>query len=73
MKSPALLASSLLLLSPHAAHAADSSRLLDDFSDTTPWRVIASTQVTGTIRADAGALCLDYDFNGVSGLSRIHI
>lgn len=67
MKSPALLASSLLLLSPHAAHAADSSRLLDDFSDATPWRVIASTQVTGTLHADAGALCLDYDFNGVSG------
>ena len=67
MKSRVFLASSLLLLSPLAAQGADASRLLDDFSSATPWRVIASTQVSGAIRADAGALCLDYDFNGVSG------
>lgn len=67
MKSRVFLTSSLLLLSPLAARSADSSRLLDDFSNATPWRVIASTQVGGAIRADAGALCLDYDFNGVSG------
>ena len=67
MKSRVFLTSSLLLLSPLAARSTDSSRLLDDFSNPAPWRVIASTQVTGTLHADAGALCLDYDFNGVSG------
>ncbi|MGN6153774.1 MAG: discoidin domain-containing protein [Lysobacteraceae bacterium] len=67
MKLTMLLASSSLMLLPFAEASAENSRLLDAFSDPTPWRVIASTQVTGKIRADAGALCLDYDFNGVSG------
>lgn len=50
-----------------SAQAKDSTVLLDAFDNATPWRVIASTQVSGTIRAEDGGLCLDYDFNGVSG------
>ena len=50
-----------------SANAKDATVVLDAFDDATPWRVIASTQVSGSIRADNGALCLDYDFNGVSG------
>lgn len=46
--------------------------LLDDFDDASAWQVVASTQVSGSLRSVAGigggrALCLDYDFNGVSG------
>ncbi|TXH67450.1 MAG: coagulation factor 5/8 type domain-containing protein [Lysobacteraceae bacterium] len=59
----------IILSSPDAS--AQDSVVLDDFDDVSPWRVIASTQVSGTIRAlhegDVRALCLDYDFNGVSG------
>ncbi|MFE0499538.1 discoidin domain-containing protein [Lysobacter soli] len=46
-------------------------RVLDDFESTTPWQVVTSDQVSGTLRtvpgADGQAVCLDYDFNGVSG------
>lgn len=46
-------------------------RVLDDFEATTPWQVVTSDQVSGTLRtvqgADGQAVCLDYDFNGVSG------
>ena len=51
--------------------AQPSARVIDNFDDTSAWKVIASDQVTGKIRqtdgADGKALCLDYDFNGVSG------
>ena len=56
-----------LLMLVGNAQAKDATITLDTFDDPTPWRVIASTQVSGTIRPDSGALCLDYDFNGVSG------
>jgi hypothetical protein len=60
-----------LLLIASVAHAEEASRPLDEFQDPSVWRVIASTQVSGKIRsiadADRTALCLDYDFNGVSG------
>ena len=56
-----------LLMLVGNAQAKDPTITLDTFDDPTPWRVIASTQVSGTIRPDGGALCLDYDFNGVSG------
>ncbi|KAF1687590.1 coagulation factor 5/8 type domain-containing protein [Pseudoxanthomonas broegbernensis] len=50
-------------------------QVLDDFQDPSPWRVVVSDQVDGTIRrvegAQGGALCLDYDFNGVSGYAGI--
>ena len=46
-------------------------RLLDGFEDAAAWRVVASDQVSGSLRSVDGeqgrALCLDYDFNGVSG------
>jgi len=50
-------------------------RLLDGFEDTTPWRLVTSNQVSGKLRlvggAEGRALCLDYDFNGVSGYAGI--
>ena len=45
--------------------------LLDAFEDIAPWQAVASDGVTATLRqvngADGRALCLDYDFHGVSG------
>ncbi len=47
------------------------ARVLDDFEDPSAWRVVTSNQVSGALRAvdgvDGRALCLDYDYNGVSG------
>lgn len=57
----------LLFFAMASANAKDATVVLDAFDDATPWRVIASTQVSGSIRAEEGGLCLDYDFNGVSG------
>src|SRR5690606_450713 len=59
------------------AHAQDAAGpgLLDGFEDASKWRVVASNQVSGGIRqvegAEGRALCLDYDFNGVSGYAGI--
>ncbi|WP_435594040.1 discoidin domain-containing protein [Proluteimonas luteida] len=55
-----------------AAVPADGEvRVLDDFEDLSPWQVVTSNQVTGTLRQvdvdDGKALCLDYHYNGVSG------
>jgi hypothetical protein len=53
------------------ASAQDKPRILDDFSNPTTWRVVTSNQVSGSLRTVEGvkgkALCLDYDYNGVSG------
>ncbi len=53
------------------ANGASAVRVLDDFEDLATWRVLTSNQVSGELRSidgDAGkAMCLDYDFNGVSG------
>ncbi len=57
----------LLAFATTPSQTKDATATLDTFDDPAQWRVIASTQVTGTIRSDGGALCLDYDFNGVSG------
>lgn len=61
----------LLCMVVATAQAQDGPRLLDDFSDASGWRVVASNQVSGSLRQVQGArgdaLCLDYDFNGVSG------
>jgi hypothetical protein len=52
-------------------HAQGKSDVLDDFSDPTRWQVVTSNQVSGSLRQVEGvtgkALCLDYDYNGVSG------
>ncbi|MEF9978800.1 MAG: discoidin domain-containing protein [Thermomonas sp.] len=53
-----------------AAHAQEA-RLLDGFDDLSAWNATASDSVSATLRqvdgAKGKALCLDYDFNGVSG------
>ncbi len=60
-----------LFLSAGAVAQAQEVRILDQFSDASQWRVVASNQVSGALREVDGtqgrALCLDYDFNGVSG------
>lgn len=65
------LALALLALACVRNANAQGARVLDDFSDASAWRVVASDQVGGSIRvidgADGKALCLDYDFHGVSG------
>ncbi|MGQ0751773.1 MAG: hypothetical protein ACT4PS_14665, partial [Betaproteobacteria bacterium] len=51
--------------------SADGERVLDRFDDPGRWKVSASDDVRAGLRATAGtsgrALCLDYDFGGVSG------
>lgn len=62
-----------LLLAMSASGAmAQEARVLDDFSDPGAWKLVVSNQVTGSLRPVAVAgggkgLCLDYNFNGVSG------
>ena len=59
-----------LLLLASAANAQDA-RLLDGFDGLSAWNATASDSVSATLRhvdgAKGKALCLDYDFNGVSG------
>ncbi|MFC5578202.1 discoidin domain-containing protein [Lysobacter niabensis] len=54
-----------------AGPVAQGAVVLDTFEDASRWKVITSNQVSGALRAADGhqgrALCLDYDFNGVSG------
>ena len=48
--------------------ASAQARVLDDFRSVTPWKAIASDQVSAHLRRDAdGGLCLDADFGRVSG------
>ncbi|WP_455423423.1 discoidin domain-containing protein [Cognatilysobacter tabacisoli] len=67
------VAAALAALVPLGALAQERAapRVLDDFESPGTWRVVTSDQVSGTLRrvdGDQGAaLCLDYDFNGVSG------
>ncbi len=60
---------SLLLLAPVAE--SQEARLLDGFDDISAWKATASDSVSASLRQVDGetgkALCLDYDFNGVSG------
>ena len=50
---------------------AQAAHTIDGFDAPATWKIIASNQVSGTLRAvdgvDGHALCLDYDFHGVSG------
>ena len=66
-----VLALALALACTTPASATTQPRVLDDFDDVSHWRVVVSDQVSASIRevpgAQGGALCLDYDFNGVSG------
>jgi len=57
-------------LSLHAR--AQEAKVLDDFDDINGWKLVVSNQVSGSLRPVAApgggkALCLDYNFNGVSG------
>lgn len=52
--------------------SAAETRVLDGFDDVSAWQLVVSNQVSGSLRPVASpgggkALCLDYDFNGVSG------
>ena len=57
------------------AFAADKARTLDDFDATTGWSAIHTDDVSATLRTAPGrtgqAICLAYDFNGVSGAASI--
>ncbi len=57
------------------AAQAEETRVLDSFDDPASWRVVTSNQVSGKLRQVEGvrgkALCLDYNFNGVSGYAGI--
>ncbi len=59
-----------LMLVASVAHAQEA-KLLDGFETADGWKVVASDQVTGDLRIvdgdDGKAMCLDYDFHGVSG------
>jgi hypothetical protein len=64
----------LAMLSAAPAHAQQQpapARLLDGFDDISAWKATASDSVSASLRQTDGAsgkaLCLDYDFNGVSG------
>lgn len=61
----------LCLAGTAAATDAGKARVLDGFDDPAAWDVRTSNQVTGALRRvegrDGPALCLDYDYNGVSG------
>nr|WP_298132525.1 discoidin domain-containing protein [uncultured Pseudoxanthomonas sp.] len=70
-RKAALACGVLLACAAPAFAAQEGVRILDDFSDASAWRVVTSNQVSGSLRTvdgvDGKALCLDYDFNGVSG------
>lgn len=65
-----LFAMTAVATSAGAAQAQE--RVLDGFNDIGAWRLVVSNQVSGSLRPVATtsgghALCLDYNFNGVSG------
>lgn len=59
------------LLAQPALAQSSAPRILDDFDDISAWKAVASDSVSASLRQADGpvgkALCLDYDFNGVSG------
>nr|WP_251044350.1 MULTISPECIES: discoidin domain-containing protein [unclassified Lysobacter] len=61
----------MVLAAAHGHASAAQPQGLDDFESATPWKVVVSDQVSASLRkvegAQGGGLCLDYDFNGVSG------
>lgn len=61
----------IVLLSIAPMASAQSPRVLDAFETTDGWTVVSSDQVSGHLRTVDGvngrAMCLDYDFHGVSG------
>ncbi|MEO5566306.1 MAG: discoidin domain-containing protein [Luteimonas sp.] len=67
----ALIVLVAVLALPATAQGLPPTRLLDGFDNISAWRALASDSVTASLRQVDGpvgkALCLDYDFNGVSG------
>ena len=67
----AVLTSALTAAPMPATAQASAPRVIDDFESIADWTTFASDQVKIAIRQDEGstgqALCMDYDFNGVSG------
>ena len=67
---PALLLSLLLALGS-MAHAADAPRTLDDFTHPAAWQAEGTDDISAALRPTDGAhgkaICLDFDFNRVSG------
>ena len=67
---PALLLS-LLLAFGSMAHAADAPRTLDDFTHPAAWQAEGTDDISAALRPTDGAhgkaICLDFDFNRVSG------
>ncbi len=65
----------LALLHASSTHAQQGTRPIDAFENPSDWKVVVSNQVAGKLRqvqgVDGKALCLDYDFNGVSGYAGI--
>jgi hypothetical protein len=62
---------SLLASGAAAAQAPTPARLLDGFDNAADWQALHTDDVSASVREDTGmngkALCLDFDFNGVSG------
>ncbi|HYG04997.1 MAG TPA: discoidin domain-containing protein [Stenotrophomonas sp.] len=61
-------------LSLHAQ--AQQTKVLDDFDDAGPWKLVVSNQVSASLRpvsvpGGGKGVCLDYNFNGVSGYAGI--
>jgi len=69
-RSSSLLAA-LLFLASMEVFAATPARTLDDFKDISGWTAVASDQITAKLRKDDNALCLDFDFHGVSGYAGV--
>ncbi len=71
MRSSFHLVAFFLFFAVTSVNAKDATIILDSFDNPEKWHVIASTQVSGSIRAvndeNGRSLCLDYNFNGVSG------
>ncbi|MET0323459.1 MAG: discoidin domain-containing protein, partial [Duganella sp.] len=70
------LSLALMALSASAQGEAGSARIIDGFDDPSTWKVVTSNQVTAALRVVPGAgggkaLCLDYDYHGVSGYAGI--
>ena len=61
----------LLLLPAFATHAAQAPRLLDGFDTSSGWAADHTDDVSATLHSvdgrDGKAMCLAFDFNGVSG------
>lgn len=65
-----------MAVSASAQGAAGGARIIDGFDDPSTWKVVTSNQVTAALRVVPGAeggkaLCLDYDYHGVSGYAGV--